>query len=160
MQDSKKTPVVGWYQPHVAVNWDGMIPDPKTGELVKELSMTKQSFKDECDINNIVRRFEAGARLEDLGIHQRAGVFEDLPDSFDFQDAMNLVAQANAAFAALPADIRARFNNEPARFLEFTGNADNAEEMIKMGLATERVPDPEPPPMRVEVVNPPVEVKE
>lgn len=137
--------IVGWYQPHIAVNWTGEILDPKTGELVKEPSMTKQSFKDECDINNIVKRFEATGIIDHLNQRAREGVFVDLPDALDFQAALNLVAQAETAFMELPAALRARFENNPEKFLAFTADPANQQEMITLGLATDNRPPPKPP---------------
>lgn len=137
--------VVGWYQPHIAVDWDGLVPDPKTGELVKEPSMTKQSFKEECDINNIVKRFEATGIIDHLNNRAREGMYVDLPDALDFQASLNLVAQAEAAFNSLSADLRARFDNNPEAFLAFTGDPANQEEMIALGLAVDTRPPPKPP---------------
>lgn len=150
--DREHVPVIGWFQPHRPVTWDGMIADPKTGELVKEPSMTKQSFKEECDINNIVRRFEATGVIDHLNMRAREGVYTDLPDPIDFQGALNVVLAAETAFGSLPADLRARFGNDAEQFLAFTADPANQEEMIKLGLAVDtRVP--EAPPTKVEIVN-------
>lgn len=132
--------VIGWYQPHIAVNWDGLVPDPKTGELVKLPSMTKQSFKEECDINNIVKRFELTGVIDHLNQKAREGVYTDLPDPLDFQGALELVREAQDAFNSLPADIRARFQNDPEAFLSFTSDPSNQDEMIKLGLAVDNRP--------------------
>lgn len=147
--------VIGFYHPHKPVNWTGEILDPKTGEFVKEASMTKQSFKEECDINNIVKRFEATGILEHLNMRTREGMYVDLPDPLDFQESLEIVRQAESAFMSLPADLRARFGNDPEQFLAFTNDPANQEEMIKLGLATDTRPGPEPAPLRVEVVPPP-----
>ena len=42
---------------------------------------------------------------------------------------------AQEQFAALDAAVRSRFDNDPAKFLEFTADPANADEMVKMGLA-------------------------
>ena len=41
-------------------------------------------------------------------------------------------------FAAMPAEVRDRFQNDPGRFLEFANDASNYEEALKMGLAIKR----------------------
>jgi len=137
--------IVGWYQPHIAVNWTGEILDPRTGELVKEPSMTKQSFKEECDINNIVRRFEATGVVDHINQAHAQGLFTDLPDALDLQAGLNMIKQAEGAFMALPASLRARFENDPVQFVDFMDNPANQEEMIKLGLAKDTRPPSTPP---------------
>lgn len=97
-------------------------------------SKTKQQFKAECDMNNILAKTLKTGQLPDL--IKKNPQYGDFSKSLDFQDSMNLVAHANEQFAALPAKVRARFGNDPASFLEFAEDAQNGAEMIKMGLAT------------------------
>lgn len=136
---------IGWYQPHLAVNSDDLVVDPRTGEISKMPSMTKQSFKEECDINNIVKRFEATGIVDHLNEKAREGVYTDLPDSMDYQQALEIGRKAQEAFASLPATIRATFQNDPAAFLAFVENPANQDKLIEMGLATDNRP-PAPPP--------------
>lgn len=91
----------------------------------------KQSFKDECDINRIMSRYQKTGLLEHLA--QRPPQYLDCT-SFDFQNAMDIVAGSKALFAALPSDIRDRFANDPARFLAFMDDPANDSEAVKMGL--------------------------
>lgn len=136
---------IGWYRPHKRVQWTGEKLDRKTGELVKEPSRTKQSFKDECDINNIVKSFRTVQDIINLTEQSRKGVYTDLPEPFEYQDGLNTVIQAEAAFNALPAKLRTRFENNPREFLEFMSDPANQEEMIKLGLATDKRPPPSTP---------------
>lgn len=109
-------------------------------------SRTKQSFKDECDINNILKKFQKTGLLTHVAQYQ--GQYQDLPSDLDFQASINQVLAAQAAFSSLPSSIRARFENDPARFLEFVGNPANEKEMVEMGLAKPRpdAPAPDEPP--------------
>lgn len=136
---------VGWYRPHRPVQWTGLKLDRKTGELVKQPSRTKQSFKDECDINNIVKSFRTVQDIINLTENGRKGVFADLPEPFQYQDGLNLVIQAQNSFAALPSALRNRFENDPKQFLDFMSNPANQDEMIKLGLAKDTRPPPKPP---------------
>lgn len=146
-KDDKHVPVIGWFQPHAPYNWDGLVPDAKTGELVKEPSMTKQSFVAECDINNIVREFTTTGQLAHINEKAAMGAFVDLPDTIDFQQGLEIVRQAEASFAQLPAKVRARFGNDPAEFLAFMADPASQEEAIALGLATDtRPPRPAEPP--------------
>lgn len=106
---------------------------------------TKQSFKDECDINNIMKKFQRTGQLPDM--IRKEPRYGDFADPVDFQDSMNLVIFAQEQFDALPAHVRERFANQPVRFLEFATNPANAEELVKMGLATKREPKPSPEPI-------------
>lgn len=148
--------ILGWYRPHEAVNWTGEVYDVKTKKMVKEPSMTKQEFKDECDVNNIIKEFSVTGMAQHLS--QRPELFEDLPQPFELQDALNMAAQAQASFMAVPAKIRAQFENDPVAFMAFVHDPANQQQLIEWGLAKERNWR-EPGPQKVEVVNQPSEKK-
>lgn len=147
---TKQIEVIGWYQPHVQPQWTGEILDLKTGELVKEPSMTKQSFKEECDINNIVRRFEATGQIDHINQAHAQGYYDDLPSGLDLQAGLEMIRQAEGAFMALPAHVRAEFENDPVQFVEAFTNPSEAqqERFIALGLAVDRRPPkvPQDPP--------------
>jgi len=103
---------------------------------------TKQSFKDECDINRIMSRYYKTGLLE----HVQTAVAQYLDvTGADFQDAQNLVAGANSMFHMLPSHVRTKFENSPAKFLEFMENPANAQEAISLGLGTARAESSTPP---------------
>jgi len=138
--------VIGWYQPGSRQDdCDNLELDTKTGELTLQPSMTKQSFVAECDINNIVREFTQHGMIEHINAKAAMGAFVDLPDTVDYQTALEIARQGQEAFELLPAQIRARFANDPARFLDFIQDPANQDEVIKLGLATDTRP-PAPPP--------------
>lgn len=78
-------------------------------------SRTKQSHKDECDINNILRQYQRTGII--THVRNARGTYEDLPSGVDFQAAMNTILEAEAAFENLPAAVRDHFANDPQRFL-------------------------------------------
>lgn len=96
-------------------------------------SMAKQSFKKECDINEIMKKFEAGQVVGHVNRYR--GRYEDLPAGVDFQAALNIVADAREAFADLPSKIRTRFRNDAGYYLEFVSNPVNLPELRELGLA-------------------------
>lgn len=101
-----------------------------------ELSLTKQSFKDECDVNNVLKRYrETGLFPTDMG----PGMYGDFSEVTDFQSAFEAIQEANAAFASLPANIRDYFKNDPATFIAFAEDPNNLDAMVDMGLATKRL---------------------
>lgn len=128
----------------VYTDYDGTIVNPWTGEVTTPPSMTKQSFLEECDIKNILSDYNSTGQIRHLNPRAAEAQYADLPVAQDFQTAMNIVLDADRAFADLPSSVRNRFNNSPALFLEFIHNPANQDEMIKMGLAKDTRPPPEP----------------
>ena len=94
-------------------------------------SRTKQSFKKECDINLIMAKYQKTGAITHFNKHQQN---YGMADGQTFQDAMNLVCEAQEMFNDLPSSIRSRFGNDPAAFLDFVQNEENADEMARMGL--------------------------
>lgn len=105
-------------------------------------SRTKQSFKDECDINTIIARFLKTGVMNFANKNEPR--YGDVT-GIEFQDAMQKVAAAQSLFNELPAAIRARFENEPAKFLTFVQDEKNREEATELGLL-KPVVKPEPAP--------------
>lgn len=92
---------------------------------------TKQSFKDECDINQILARFKRTRTFDFVNTMQpRYGDCTGL----EFRQAMETVAGAKSMFHAMPAHLRARFNNDPAEFLDFVNDERNRDEARELGL--------------------------
>lgn len=110
------------------------------------ISMAKQSFKDECDINTIMARYQRTGVLDH--VRQNVGQYIDVTGA-DFTEAQNLIAGARSMFNELPAKLRERFNNEPAELLSFLEKEENREEAVKLGLLNakggEATPLPTPP---------------
>lgn len=106
-------------------------------------TMTKQSFKEECDINNIMARYKASGIIEHIQAHQ--GRYMDLPSEIDYHANLLAVMSAQDAFSSLPAAIRARFDNDPAAFVGFVQDPDNQAEIDKMGLGLQAPMEPEVP---------------
>jgi len=133
-----------FYRPHKRVQYTGQLVNHKTGEVFTPPARTKQQFLEQCDINNIVKQYSKTGQFTHLSANLAKGTYSDLPDPIEFQDSMNLVIQAEGAFATLPAKVRNRFGNDPAEFLAFMGDPANVEEIVKMGLAVERPPETPP----------------
>lgn len=98
-------------------------------------SRTKQSFKDECDVNNILKKYkESGIPPREMG----PGAFGDFSNVTDFQSALNAVAEAQETFASLPAHVRDFFGNDAVRFVSFSEDPKNVDKMVELGLAIKR----------------------
>lgn len=116
----------------------------------KEPTMTKQSLKDNQDVNKIIKRYEKTGVLGDLMKFE--GQFGEV-DSISYHEAMNLVANANSEFEKVPSAIRAKFHNDPGEFIDYATNPENQEQMIKWGLANPLPPLPDDAPIKVEITN-------
>ena len=127
-------------------NYDTNEASDESGLECKELSRTKQSEAEEADINTIVRRFNLTGQMP---TNLRTPQYGDFDGIASFQDAMDRVRQAQENFMLIPADIRAKFGNDPGAFVEFAINPENLPELRKMGLArdipVEATPVPTPP---------------
>lgn len=97
-----------------------------------EPSMTKQSFKDECDINKIIARY--GVHNASMIRPQRQGPAQFLQVPVpDFQQALEMIEQAESAFASLPAKTRQIFENDPLKFVSFLDTA-TPQKLAEIGL--------------------------
>lgn len=120
------------------------------GDLsVFEPSLTRQEFADECDINTIMARYEAGGAVSHVNRHEP--MYLDTTLYPGLQASMDLFRQAALEFNALPAKVRREFDNDPQKFVDFASDPDNLGRMREWGLAPpEAVPEP---PVKVELVN-------
>lgn len=122
--------------------YDADLVSRESGTVNKDESLTKQSFKDECDINVILNRFAITGQLPD---NVRMPTFGDFTDVTDYQTAMNAAIAAQDSFMQMPANVRERFNNNPQQFVEFCSNDKNRDEAIKLGLVPEPPVKADPP---------------
>ena len=130
-------------------NYDMNVASDASGLHCKDPTLAQQQFKEESDINEIMRRF---------------GITGEMPQSFtmptsqdysntvnDYQTALNIIREADESFAELPPEIRAEFRNDPQELLAFLEDDKNLAEGIRRGLINK---PPETPP---EAPTPPVE---
>lgn len=118
-------------------NYDRDIVSKKTALVCERETRTQQQFKDEVDINTIMRKFGVTGEIP---MNVRAVMPEDYDEIFDFQSAMNVIRAAEESFMQMPSGIRARFQNNPQIFTEFFANPDNRQEAEKMGLVIPQRP--------------------
>lgn len=95
-------------------------------------SLAQQNFKDETDINVIVKKFGITGQVP---VPSRLPNYGDFTGVYDYQTAMNAIIEADNVFNALSADIRKKFDNDPGKFVDFCENPDNIGELRELGLA-------------------------
>lgn len=131
--------------PRAPGNYDPNEASQAAGLACLDESRTQQHQGDETDINLIVKRYTQTGVLPQTTLEPLYGDFETL----DFHTAQNRIRAAQEAFMAIPAEIRARFENDPGKFIEFASNPENADELVKLKLRN--------PPPRAEPAPPPPE---
>lgn len=123
---SNKTPFKTAYGPKSSNG----ITFPKTGR-------TMQAQQSECDINNIMAKFQRTGLIDFVNANQPK--YGDVT-GLDFETAVNNVAKTREWFAQLPAKWRSRFDNDPGLFLDFINDPENRPEAIQLGLIEEAPP--------------------
>lgn len=116
-------------------NYDTDAASNESGLACEEPTLAQQHFKEECDINNILQKFNITGILPEAPLSPRYGDFTGIGD---YHTALNRVMAAQDEFEALPAQIRARFDNDPAKLIDFLDDEANRPEAEKLGLV-ERV---------------------
>lgn len=105
-------------------------PPPKV-RLECGPSKTKQGHKKECDINEIMAHYKKTGYLPVTG---RQAFYADVSEMGDYRSALDNVIRADRAFGQLPAELRKRFDNDPAKFLDWCADPENRDEMVELGL--------------------------
>lgn len=95
--------------------------------------LTKQEFRKNADVNEIVKRGQALGYLDNVNPNVQP-VFADVSTIGTFRDLVVRMNNAKAAFMSLPAHVRSRFGNDPANLVEFLQDDSNADEAEKLGL--------------------------
>lgn len=135
------TQLYDFYRPHARVQ-----------TYIGEQVITKQEFKDECDIHNILSQYKQTGII--THITKNRASYEDLPDNIDYQDALNLVLQADESFQTLPASVRDKYHNNPQEFLAAMYDPTKEDELRELGVLppkplpspTTSTPPTSPPP--------------
>jgi len=121
-----------------------------TGLLCEDLSLAQQSMAEDADINVIVKRF---GLIGGLPENSRLPQYGDFTGIGDYGSALRAVREADEAFLEYPPELRARFDNDPQRFLEFCSDSSNQEALYDLGLA-DRPPSPPVDPSETPPVGP------
>jgi len=92
---------------------------------------TRQEDLESSDINNIIKRYW---KTKELPVDGREYFFADVSEMPDYQTALHMIEHGKEAFSHVKPDIRARFDNDAAKFLDFTSDPANRDELVDMGL--------------------------
>lgn len=95
---------------------------------------TEQQWKDECDINHILKRYQKTGLLNH--INKAAPMYGDFTMCDDLRGALDKVNIASEIFESVPAHIRAQFENDPINYMEYMINPANRDSIEELGLPT------------------------
>lgn len=95
-------------------------------EKKPNVSTTKQSFKDECDINKILARAQKTGTLSHLSKYQaQYGDFAD----YDFFEHQRMLTRGREIMDELPSEIRSEFHNDPRAFFAYVNDPANVDRL-------------------------------
>ena len=103
----------------------------ESGLRCEDASLTQQHQKDQADINYIIDQFNVTGVLPVSPLTPQYGDFTGVKD---YQSALNAVMAMEDEFLSLPANLRARFENDPEQLMNFLANNENRQEAIELGL--------------------------
>lgn len=95
-------------------------------------SRTKQSFREEVDINAIVARARVSGGFSH--VNTKPVIYGDFTTVPDYMSALLIIKNASTMFEALPAVVRDRFANDPGKLMVFVSDPANADEARSLGL--------------------------
>lgn len=97
-------------------------------------SMTKQADAEAADINNIMRNYNRNGFATPEDLKQRIGQYADVTAHVDYNQALNLVREADALFADLPAHVRSAFDNDPSNLVMALHDETRVPELRELGI--------------------------
>jgi len=97
-------------------NHDTLAEALRTAQVNDEPSKTQQHFKDEADINEIMRRWLKTGEIKEIPLPPQYGDFTEMET--DYHSLNNRIAETNALFYRLPAAVRASYQNDPGLWVE------------------------------------------
>ncbi len=87
---------------------------------------TKQSFKNETDINKILQRAQKTGTISHL--NQNKGRYADFSD-YDFQENLIKLTAGRELFDSLPSEIRNEFQQNPDAFFKYVNDPENKDRL-------------------------------
>jgi len=106
----------------------------------KSRSITNQSDAKETDINTILKRYEKTGYIPDqLTGEMRKPIYGDFTVVSNYYELKCKLARVEQAFDAYPAELRARFKNDPQELINFLSDSKNDREAVELGLKDESV---------------------
>lgn len=110
-----------------------------TDTWATEPSMTDTSKAADADLNNVIARYG----ITDGSLRPQAAdprYYGDFSDAQDFRGIWDQHKEAAERFAALPADVRKKFDFDPVKLHDWVTDPRNGEEAVQLGLLAKKPP--------------------
>lgn len=100
----------------------------------------ERHHRNECNINSIMAKYR---RTGLLPARVGSGMSGDFTAAVDYHSSLEAIRAAEAGFMSMPSQLRKRFDNDPAKLLDFLANDDNYDEAVALGLVpkVDKVPN-------------------
>lgn len=95
----------------------------------KGKTMTEQHHEKSCNINNILARYQNTGLIDH--VREYEGTYGDVTGA-DFKEAQDLITNEKSVFMELPAAVRAKFDNDPANYLDLVMTDEGIQELGQM----------------------------
>lgn len=105
-------------------------------------TLVQQQFAEDADINVLVHRFGVTGQMP-LG-PSAPGIYGDFTGIFDYESARETIRRADQAFMQLSAEVRAKFDNDPQKLIDFARSA-SYEDFVAGVEAAKEPPAPAEP---------------
>jgi phage internal scaffolding protein len=94
-------------------------------------SRTKQSLKDETNINLIMSKYQ---KTGVINFANTTPPTYEYASSDDYHTSLNLITTAQSKFNELPSSVRNKFQNDPYKFLDYMHDENKLEDSYLTGL--------------------------
>lgn len=105
----------------------------KVGMHFNKPSLTEKIQGHDLDINAIVNRYHQGI-YSPVPIATKKPTFAGVFKPNMYEESVQYIRNVQNEFNSLPSNIRARFDNDPNKLLNFLEDSSNIEEAHKLGL--------------------------
>lgn len=105
---------------------------------------TKQALAEQLDVNKIVRKY--GGVDQVAAAHSFEAVYGVDFNSIDIHQAIDMLDRASELFESVPSEIRAKFDNDAGKYIDFATNPQNLEQMRAWGMTNLPPVEPASPP--------------
>lgn len=106
------------------------------GTVNREPSLTRAEFAEECDINQLMKRYDGHVTGGPGNLAPAVPIYLDWTEMpQDLMGYLNFIQAAEQSFMALPAVVRKEFDNSAIDFVAFASDPENLGQMREWGLA-------------------------
>lgn len=100
-----------------------------------DVQRTQQHFKDQCDVNKIMARYNRTGIMSH--VNRAQAKYGDFTMLGDFVENADKVVRAQQAFDQLPSELRKEFDNDYTKFFASIGKPEYRDKMVKWGILKE-----------------------